>query len=252
MPEDASEKNAELAFRRWMDGDESAFREVMTAYFTGLTYFANGFVHDVHTAEDVAIETMTELVVHPSRFGFRSSLRTYLYAVARHKALNLVRRRKRIAFVPLDDNARDEASLEDEVLENSGKKALAAALDKLREPMRSAVHLVYIEGMSYDEAAKVLGKNRKQVDNLIARAKNELKNKLEVKPRTNRSTPPMSRQGAPKARRARRTTALRAKLNLFSGSAARRSLRAAGMSRTSPSAAQRRTAACSSCAKGSF
>ena len=46
--------------------------------------------------------------------------------------------------------------------------------------MRSAVHLVYIEGMSYDEAARVLGKNRKQVDNLLARAKTELKTKLEV------------------------------------------------------------------------
>ena len=180
MLENGSDKSAEMAYRRYLDGDETAFREVMTAYFNGLTYFANGFVHDVHAAEDVAIEAMTELVVHPSRFGFRSSLKTYLYAVARHKALNLLRRQRRIAFVPLEDNAADEASLEDEVLSDSIKKSLAKALAELPEPMRSAVHLVYIEGMSYDEAARVLGKNRKQVDNLLARAKTELKTKLEV------------------------------------------------------------------------
>lgn len=181
MLENGSTNSPEAAYRRYLDGDETAFREVMTAYFNGLTYFANGFVHDVHLSEDVAIETLTELVIHPSRFANRSSLRTYLFAIARHKALSIVRRRGRIAFVPLEDNEADEASLEDEVLESTRKKELAAALRELPEPMRSAVHLVYIEGMSYDEAAAVLGKNRKQIDNLLARAKQELKNKLEVK-----------------------------------------------------------------------
>lgn len=182
MLDNGSENSAEMAYRRYLDGDETAFREVMDEYFARLTYFANGFVHDVHSAEDIAIDAMTELVIHPSRFAHRSSLGTYLFAVARHKALSLVRRRKRIAFVPLPDNAEDEASLEDEVLEGARKKALAAALSELPEPMRSAVHLVHIEGMSYDEAARVLGKNRKQIDNLLARAKKELKNKLEVNP----------------------------------------------------------------------
>ena len=178
MLQNASDKNAEMAYRRYLDGDESAFREVLTAYFNGLTYFANGFVHDVHSAEDVAIEALTELVIHPSRFGFRSSLKTYLYAVARHKALNLVRRRGGITLVPLEENERDEASLEADVLDGAVKKALAEAVRGLPEPMRSAVHLVYLEGMSYDEAAAVLKKNRKQIDNLLTRAKKELREKL--------------------------------------------------------------------------
>ncbi len=46
-----------------------------------------------------------------------------------------------------------------------------AALEKLPEPMRTAVHLVYFEGMTYEEAAKVMKKSRKQVDNLLYRAK---------------------------------------------------------------------------------
>ncbi|MBR2220459.1 MAG: hypothetical protein IJ974_05730, partial [Phascolarctobacterium sp.] len=35
--------------------------------------------------------------------------------------------------------------------------------------------LIYFEEMTYEEAAKVMKKNRKQVDNLLYRAKKELR-----------------------------------------------------------------------------
>ena len=41
--------------------------------------------------------------------------------------------------------------------------------------MRTAVHLIYFEDMTYEEAARILKKNRKQVDNLLYRAKKELR-----------------------------------------------------------------------------
>ena len=41
--------------------------------------------------------------------------------------------------------------------------------------MRIAVHLVYFEELSYEEAAKIMNKNAKQIDNLLYRAKNTLR-----------------------------------------------------------------------------
>ena len=41
--------------------------------------------------------------------------------------------------------------------------------------MRDLKHLIYFEDMTYEEAAKVMKKNRKQVDNLLYRAKKELR-----------------------------------------------------------------------------
>jgi len=41
--------------------------------------------------------------------------------------------------------------------------------------MRVAVHLIYFEEMTYEEAAQVMRKNRKQVDNLLYRAKKALR-----------------------------------------------------------------------------
>lgn len=44
--------------------------------------------------------------------------------------------------------------------------------------MRTAVYLVYIDGMSYGETAKIMKKNTKQIDNLLYRAKAELRSAL--------------------------------------------------------------------------
>ena len=41
--------------------------------------------------------------------------------------------------------------------------------------MREVVHLIYFEDMSYAEAANIMKKNKKQIDNLLYRAKNELR-----------------------------------------------------------------------------
>ena len=41
--------------------------------------------------------------------------------------------------------------------------------------MRTVVYLIYFENMSYDEAARVMKKSKKQVDNLLYRAKNQLR-----------------------------------------------------------------------------
>ena len=69
----------------------------------------------------------------------------------------------------------EEKSLEEMILADQRKRAVNAALAGLPEDMRVVIHLIYFEGMTYDEAAKVMKKNRKQVDNLLYRAKKELR-----------------------------------------------------------------------------
>ena len=154
--------NGACSYRRFLDGDEKAFDSIMEELYHGLVFFINGYVHDVHAAEDIAIDTLSDLVVHRHRYNFKVSLKTYLYMIGRSRALNYIKHRKVIDFVGLPEAggiADDEAELEKIVL----------AVD-MREPVR----LVYFEDMSHAEAAAVMKKNRKQVDNLIYRAKKEL------------------------------------------------------------------------------
>ena len=72
----------------------------------------------------------------------------------------------------------DEQALEKIVLADERKRFVNIALSKLPDDMRAVIHLIYFEDMTYDEAAKITKKNRKQVDNLLYRAKKELRTLL--------------------------------------------------------------------------
>ena len=170
--------NGESSYRRFLDGDESAFEDIMKKLFRGLVFFIDGFVHDTHAAEDIAIDAFSDLIVHKYRYNFKVSLKTYLYMIGRSRALDYIRHRKVIDFVELSEAqavADDSEALEEMVLEDDRKRQVNAAIAKLPEDMRAVVHLIYFEEMTYEDAARVMKKNRKQVDNLLYRAKKELR-----------------------------------------------------------------------------
>ncbi len=163
--------NGASSYRRFLDGDEGAFDDIMKELFCGLIFFIDRYVHDVHVAEDIAMDVFSDLVVHRHRYNFKVTLKTYLYMLGRSRALDYLKRRKVVDFVELSENE----SLEDSVLADERKRVVNSGIAKLPEDMRVVIHLVYFEGMTYQEVAKVMKKNRKQVDNLLYRAKKELR-----------------------------------------------------------------------------
>jgi RNA polymerase sigma-70 factor (ECF subfamily) len=170
--------NGASSYRRFLDGDESAFDEIMKELFDNLVFFIDRYVHDIHAAEDIAIDTFSDLVVNKHRYNFKVTLKTYLFMLGRSRALNYIKRRKLIEFVDLteaDQVSFNQEALEETVLADERKQMVNHALRTLPEDMRVVIHLIYFEDLSYDEAAKVMKKNRKQVDNLLYRAKKELR-----------------------------------------------------------------------------
>ena len=169
--------NGASSYRRFLDGDESAFDEIIKELFDGLKFFINRYVQDVHTAEDIAIDVFTELIVNKHKYNFKVSLKTYLYMLGRSRALNYLKHKKIITFTPLEESEylEDSKSLYDTVLQIEKKQIINNALRLLPDEMRAVIHLIYFEDLSYEQTAKILKKNRKQIDNLLYRAKGELR-----------------------------------------------------------------------------
>lgn len=173
--------NGACSYRRFLDGDESAFNDVMEQLFCKLVFFIDSYVHDIHAAEDIAIDTFSDLIVHKHRYNFKVTLKTYLYMIGRSRALDYIKHRKIINFTELKEaqNLTDDGRiLEEKILADERKRIINSAMSKLPDDMRAAVHLVYFEEMTYKETAKVMRKNIKQIDNLLYRAKKELRNIL--------------------------------------------------------------------------
>ena len=179
--------NGASSYRRYLDGEEEAFDDLVTEYYGPLVLFLTGYVHEPAVAEDIAMDTFADLIVHRHRYDFRSAFRTYLYMLGRSRALNYLKRSKIFSFSSLEE----AAFLVDPVLppeelfaRKETNRNLAEAIQKLKPAQREAVRLVYWQGFSCEETARVMRKIRKQVYNLLFRAKNTLKTVLEEKGET--------------------------------------------------------------------
>ena len=87
--------------------------------------------------------------------------------------------REEIMEMKAQPPADPEPTPEEQFLQDARRKIIHQAMDRLQPEMRMAVHLTYFEELSADEAARVLRKSRKQVYNLLYRAKQLLRTALE-------------------------------------------------------------------------
>lgn len=172
-----------LYYRRYLDGDEQAFASLIELFRDGLIFFIHRSVHDWALAEDLSEDCFVELIVHPHRYNFRTSLKTYLYAIAHHKAVDAIRRQIRHRTEPVEELAEqlpDEAlSPEAAYLISERHRALHEALDRIAADYREVLHLLYFEELSYEDAGRIMKKNNKQIENLAYRGRKALRAELE-------------------------------------------------------------------------
>ena len=168
-------------YREYLNGNEQAFDEILNEIRYPLTLFINSYIYDESNAEDVAIDTFMYLLVHKYRYNFKVSLKTYLYMIARSKALDYLKHKKIFTMVEYNDETSTNinSSLMDHVIKEERKRILHETILKLDINVREAIYLVYIEELSYEETSKIMRKNKKQIDNLLVKGKKELRKLLE-------------------------------------------------------------------------
>lgn len=168
------------SYRRFLDGDDSAFEKLLDLYPDSLIFFLNRYVQNITVAEDLAADAFVELIVHRHRYHFKNSLKTYLFMIGRSRALNYLKREAKFGAVPLETEAEPaiRENTEEIFLRDETKRELHLALDQLPADYRTALHLIYFAEMSYEEAGRVMQKNKKQMDNLVSRGKSALRSIL--------------------------------------------------------------------------
>lgn len=173
--------NGESSYRRFLDGDESAFREILDLYSENLIFFINRYVNNISVAQELSEDVFVEILLHKKRYNFKTSLKTYLFTIGRNKAVSYVRRCARRPEYAYDyiENEADRKSIEDEFIRKEQERELHEALERLNSDYKTILHLIYFEDMSADEAAAVMKKNKKQIENLLYRAKQALRKELE-------------------------------------------------------------------------
>lgn len=172
-----------IIYARYLDGDESAFEEILNEYRHGLMFFINRYVNNVDVAEDIAADVFAYLIFKPNKYNFKVSLKTYLYMLGRSRALDWLRKESKRAHLPLDalytDPSNDFDALEEIVIRNDEKRKLYEAIAELPKDYQTAMHLIYFDELKYEEAAEVMKISKKQIENIVYRAKKLLRKSLE-------------------------------------------------------------------------
>jgi len=141
------------------NGDRRAMKQLYEQHQAGLYRFIRTRLNDAFEASDVMQEAFLEVWRNAGRFQGQSSVKTWLYSIARNKAVDRIRKSQRLTLRESpDETVPDDAPSPLSVIEAAGDAArLRECLSKLTGAQQSAVRLTFYEDLSYPEAAEVEG-----------------------------------------------------------------------------------------------
>ena len=151
-----------LLAARLAAGDDHALAEVFDRFGAAVYGAAVSVVGDGSSAQDVVQDVFVELWSHPDRYDSAAgSMRTYLVALARNRAVDTLRSElRRIArqerhyrLTP----AEPPRSPGEEVLTADVASTVRAAIERLPDAQRRVIQLAYFEGMTCREVALAAG-----------------------------------------------------------------------------------------------
>ena len=172
----------ERVIKACQQGDRESFRLLFEAYkdkvFSIAVYSCGG---DQASAGDITQQIFLKLMTSISQFRGESQFTTWLYRLVANACIDEQRKRKR--FLPFEDaNARKtttpvpgpERHYAKVELADSVKLAIAGLKPKFRMP----ILLKYVEELSYEEIASVLGCSKGTVASRLSRGHKELARRL--------------------------------------------------------------------------
>ncbi len=157
-------------------GNRAAFEELVKSNYMLVYRVSYKYVGLKEDAEDVTQEVFGKLGAAITNFKGDSSFKTWLFRITANSAKDYLRkhknRLKQDAYDESSDLPSGAESQEDTLFKKQVFKALAALPDKLRE----AMVLVYSEGLSHAEAAKICGCSESTVSWRVHEARKKILN----------------------------------------------------------------------------
>ena len=84
----------EMAYREYLGGREESADILVDRYGDALTYYINGYIHDIHESEDLMIEAFARVFAKERPIDGKGSFRAYLYKTARNLTIRHTQKHK--------------------------------------------------------------------------------------------------------------------------------------------------------------
>ncbi len=152
-----STADADLVIRI-ADGDELAMRVLYSRHQMKIYRFVLRLVRDEMAAEDTISEVFLDVWRQAGRFEGRSSVTTWLLAMARNKAWSALRKRREAGIDEgVAEQIEDETDDPEVVAQKADKgAAMRRCIERLTPDHREVIDLVYYHETSLEEVAVIL------------------------------------------------------------------------------------------------
>lgn len=161
-------------YKEYLNGDDNAFAHILSQYRTGLIFYINSFVKNPDDAEDIADEVFFRLSV--KKPVIRSNLKAYLYKIGRNLAIDHRRKLSHISEQPIEEHSEiSYEHVEHDIIRSEQKRLIFEKMSTIPDNYAQVLYLAYFEDFDNASIAKIMKKNNRQIENLLYRAKKQLK-----------------------------------------------------------------------------
>ena len=173
MCESINTKSDVELYKLFLNGDNEAFNYLIIKHRKMLTSFIMAYVKDIEIAEDIAQDSFMYMIINKVEYDFKFSFKTYLYTIAKSRALNYLKKAKRTIYVEdvIDNYVNLEANIECEFIVKENYNALIKTIKKLKKDQQIVIYLYYFQGFKYKEICKILNQSMSKTKMSIHRAK---------------------------------------------------------------------------------
>ena len=162
------------------DGNEDLLAFMYRTYADSLYAYGLSIHSDVSLIEDAIHDVFIDIYTNEKRLSNISNLQQYLKTAFRHRLLFLLQGNRRydrnlsdISDLLIEKNSQ-ELWIENEE-KNDKHRLVKRLLSSLTRHQREAIHLRFIEGLSYDEISEMMQINYQSVKMLIHRAVSKIR-----------------------------------------------------------------------------
>jgi len=173
-------EDAEL-IRQILTGQHDQYALLVERYQRGLVHFVRRLLNSDEDAYDCTQEAFLAAYRNLGRYSDKYTFRAWLYAIARNKAIDMLRQKRENVSLDAQANFYADSQLgpEEIWLAKEQTAFLHQVLQKLPDHYRQALYLRYRQELSYEEVAVVLEVPVSRVKTYLHRGKEKLRRELE-------------------------------------------------------------------------
>ena len=173
--------------KRFQDGDEQAYVELVNRYRDRLMNFVYRFTSDSEQSEDIVQETLIKLYTHKHYYKKIAKFSTWIYTIAANYAKTELRKKKNRKITNLSQMSSDEKDYDlpsvqpdtDQLIESEYlEKRIQSAINTLPLHFKTVIVLRDIQELSYDEISNIVEVPLGTVKSRTNRARLQLQKEL--------------------------------------------------------------------------